>query len=123
MPKLADAIIAVITAVGVAVLLWWAGAALNQQQELINQQQKQIEATRGAQECIIRLLLVEPEQRSGFTVESILDQCPDALPQREGGKVPSVPTPAPKSLETPVPSSGSIRSDAGESRQPWETAE
>lgn len=47
--------------------------------------QEQIEAVQGSQECVLRLLLVRPDQREGFTVDRILDACPDALPEREEG--------------------------------------
>lgn len=46
---------------------------------------EQIEAIRGQGECVLRMLLVEPDQREGFTVDRILDSCPDALPEREDG--------------------------------------
>lgn len=43
---------------------------------------RQIEAIHDSQECVLRLMLVEPVAREGFTVERILASCPDALPER-----------------------------------------
>lgn len=70
---------------------------------------EQIEAIRGQSECTLRLLLVPTDQREGFTVDRILDSCPDALPEREDGE-----------------GEGGDEFETGRfpgSRQPWETGE
>lgn len=85
LPPLADSLIAVATVVVLVVMAWQVGGLIDRQRAVIDRQEQQIETVRGAQECIIRLLLVEPGQREGLTVDRILGSCPDALPPRGGG--------------------------------------
>lgn len=90
-------------------LMYSAVADIEERRQAVEVARKQqIEAVQGSQECVLRLLLVEPAQREGFTVDRILDACPDALPEREDG------------------GDQDDEFDTGEhpgSRQPWETAE
>lgn len=65
-PLWVDLALGVAAVAVVALLAWRIGEVIDNQ--------------RASQECIIRLMLVEPEDREGFRVESILDSCPDALP-------------------------------------------
>lgn len=44
-----------------------------------------MDRTTNAQECVIRLLLKDPENRAGYTVDSIMDNCPDALSAPDEG--------------------------------------
>lgn len=94
-------LIATITAVAMGVIVVGHRAYLDDQDDLIREQERTIEQVRGAQECVIRLMLVEPEDREGFKVRKIMESCPGALPERD------VPEPT-----EPHP----------ESRQPWESA-
>lgn len=95
-------LIALITAAAMSVIVVGHRAYLADQDALIREQERTIEQVRGAQECVIRLLLVEPGDREGFKVDRIMESCPGALPERE------------------VPEQAEPDPDA---RQPWEAAE
>lgn len=67
-------------------IMYSAVADIDERRQLEEQaRQEQIEAIQGSQECTLRLLLVPTDAREGFTVDRILDSCPDALPERKQG--------------------------------------
>lgn len=105
MPKTLDIMLMVITIVVLCVFAYFAADALQDQKQVISRQnnimasqerlidshESQIDAVRGAQKCIIGVLLIHPDERQerNLAVEEILEACPDALDTDNIGSISS----------------------------------
>lgn len=105
MPKVVDILLIAVTIVVLSVFSYFAADAFDAQQqvierqndmiqsqeELIDSHEEQVQAVRGAQECIVRLLLIHPDEREerDLTVNAILEACPRALDPENFGTEPS----------------------------------